>query len=311
MDRAVNALVHLDLSSWTWTSADALAYVVGDGSLLRSEADQIADRLSETVDSRWTGTDLRSMVQAGRVDFGAEGRGSAHLRTVAEVAELLADLDAERRDAALDLLRRGGGTADLAIAVVPSVSRQPTESEAVVAGTIADGLVAMHLAGALPAVADATPGAVRRALTDAFDALDHPEMLHEPVAVEVDAAWVLDAAQRSWLDAPPDAVDAVYRAVLDHPAALALLDLLIDHAGRRLSGDELCELAPVALIGANEVASGVNGLRAALRSIGRPAPFHLWHGRPARYGMHPRIAAHFAAVRRHLLGRSVGAPSPG
>ncbi|MEM9611092.1 MAG: DUF6416 domain-containing protein [Actinomycetota bacterium] len=303
-DRAVNALEHLDLSSWTWTCADALAYVIGDARLSRADADDIAARLVADVGSRWTGADLRSMVQAAQVDFGAEGRGSAHLRTVAEVADVLVDLGAERREAALDLLRKGGGTADLAIGLVPSVPKETTAPEAVAAGTIADGLVAMHLAGALQAIADATPTAIRRALVDAFVSLDEPELLGESVDVTVDDAWVLDDSQRSWLDAPVDAFEAVYRAALRRPSARTLLDLLVDHAGARLSGDDVSRLAPDALPGSNELSSAVNGLRAAVRSTGRPAPFHVWHGRPARYGMHPQISAGFAAARRRLLGVS-------
>lgn len=305
VERAVNAIESLADDVAVWTCADALAFVVGDGRLGRHDAAAIAERLAAVGHRSWTGADLIAMVDAARVDFGPTGRGAAVLSTVGEVAELLPDLDHERRELALDLLRRGGGTADLAIMVVPSSTSSggPSTPSQEACRSIADSLIAMHLTGGLDSVVASCPSATRRAFNDACIRADELAASQRgTTALAADPLWAEDESSRAWRDARPDDFEAVYRSVVERPSANALLDLLIDRAGERLSGDDLLAEARTGLTRPKDVASALNGLRAAVRATERSAPYRSWPGRPTRYGMHPSVAAGFASARRRLFG---------
>ncbi len=303
VERAVNAVVHLGEDRSPWTVADALAFVLESETVAGAVAHDVARRLSEEADHEMTAGLVVASVRAAGVDFGRAGRGAAQLDAVSDVAEMLPDLDPERSAVALDLLRRGGGTADLAVLLVPSDGSAPTTPRpADAVDPLVAEIVAAHLAGQLDALAQALPRETLRALGASCERADVEVPLADP---DVGAHRVLwdDEAVAEWLDVPAEGYEALYRATLARSEVRAFLDVLVDHAGRRMSGEEICaQASDDSLRTPNDLSGALNGMRAAVRSTGRSAPFRSWPGRPIRYGIHPTVAIGFVDARRRLLG---------
>ncbi|MEM8905931.1 MAG: DUF6416 domain-containing protein [Actinomycetota bacterium] len=300
VERATNAVLQLGAGTSPWTIADALRFVVRSEDGARPVAAEIAERVAAdggpTLDATW----IVAAVAAAGVDFGAPGRQAARVVAVADVAPMLPDLDVDRHSLALDLLRRGGEACDLAVLLVPGTapsSQRPTLDPA---GTATD-IVTAHLAGQLDVLAAALPRVTRRALRSSLAVADGAHVGSAEPSSVADPLWD-DESLAEWLAAPAEDFEAVYRAALARPAVRDLLDVLVDHPGRRMSGDEICSLATDALRTPNGLPSAVNGLRAAVRSTGRSAPYRSWPGRPIRYGVHPAVAHGFLGARRRLLG---------
>ncbi|MEO1060841.1 MAG: DUF6416 domain-containing protein [Actinomycetota bacterium] len=305
--RAVNAVERLGADGFPWTVADALLFVLEEESVAHTVAAEVAAALVGLPGPPMTAEAVVTSVRAAAVDFGRSGRGAAQLAAVADVAEMLPDLDADRRLVALDLLRRGGDVADLAVLIVPPGEAAPHPVQPIgELDPVATGVVAAHLSGQLDALVAALPSATRAALEASCARTERaigPERAPvDPDVVAQQALWDDDTVAE-WLETPAEGYEALYRAALERPPVRAFLDVLIDHPGRRMSGEDICLAADSDVLrSANDLSGALNGMRATVRTTGRSAPFRSWPGRPIRHGIHPTVAMGFVAARRRLLG---------
>lgn len=84
--------------------------------------------------------------------------------------------------------------------------------------------------------------------------------------------------------------------------AKIFLDLLIDHPGRVLCVDELCELSGGVFMGSLSVAGSASGLQRPYRESGRRYPFYWWKGKKGErtsYAMKPTVAKLFHQARNN------------